>query len=386
MTSSHDMTRLAITMTETVQLLNPSLHRLLHRNVPGGVLRVLHPGVPLQGYFRRMVYGSRQGSNSAKARFKKVVAGEEYILNCPFCNDTRGRLSVNHSFGIPDEEEPDDRRLWLANCYNEHCLDSQEKRQQFYNMVYTTPAGRVRSALRRPLNQVVVIKDIREPGHIIRLDELAQTQPEHKALDYMRGREFDPVWLGQKWGVGYCTDSRFALARDRIYIPIVMNAKLVGWQMRYIGEWQKGLPPKYWSCPGQQRSKILYNFDRAKHYHTVVLVEGPMDAWRVGGPGIAVIGKTLGMEALVKLVATCGDGACVIMLDPKQDEAAAKKGRPHHIEAAYQQLRGKFRDGVAKVYLPETLDPGSADHDYLLDFAKSEGEAQGVKVSFKKVR
>lgn len=368
---------------DTTQLLNPTLYRLLERNIPGGVLRVLHAGTPLRGYFRRPLLGLREGPAATRTKFRKVSAGEEYILNCPFCNDTRGRLSVNHSFGIADPQDPQDKRLWLANCYNEGCLNSYDKREQFYNMVFTTPTGKLRGILRAPkITQVP--QQIVEPGVIVRLDELVQQNPQHEAVEYVRSRDFDPEWLGKKWGVGYCEYSRFELARKRLYIPIYANRELVGWQARYIGEWCKGMPPKYWSCPGQQRSKILYNFDRAQHYHTVVLVEGPADAWRVGGPGVAVIGKTLGPDAVLKLVTRCGNGSCAIMLDPKQDEAAAKKGRLHHIEAAYQQLRGKFKDGVARVYLPETLDPGSADSGYLLDLIRAAGREQDVKISFKK--
>lgn len=369
----------------STQLINPQLHRLLNRNVPGGVLRVMHAGVPLQGYHRRPIFGLREGPKAAKPRFKKTVAGEEYILNCPFCNDTRGRLTVNNSYGVPDENG--DKRLWLANCYNEACLEDESRRQQFYLMVYTSPAQRLRSArLRAPAQTRTKPVDIREPGDIVLLEELLETQPNHPAVQYVLERDFDPVVLSRRWGIGYCSKSRFDLARDRLYIPVMMDDKLVGWQTRLLHQWVKGMPPKYWSCPGQQRAKIMYNFDTAHHYFTVVLVEGPADTWRVGGPGIGLLGKTVGTEALPRLVSTCGEGSCAILLDPVQDPKAKAKGRPHHIETAYLQLRGKFRHGVAKVYLPETLDPGSADHDYLWDLIHAVGKEQDVKISFKKVR
>jgi len=57
---------------------------------------IVHEGEP-----RRVRY-SPDYSRPGKLKAQVVQHGEGYDVNCPFCDDRRQRLRVNHHFGVPD--------------------------------------------------------------------------------------------------------------------------------------------------------------------------------------------------------------------------------------------------------------------------------------------
>jgi DNA primase len=231
------------------------------------------------------------------------------------------------------------------------------------------------------------------PGEVARLDRLAAERPNHPAVLYLRERGFDPTFLGRHWAVGYCRESRYQFARERIYIPIVMRGKLRGWQMRHVGDDVCGLSlaalkiPKYWTDPNFPRNDCLYNLDRAAAHPGVVLVEGVTDAWRVGFQAVACFGKTLAFTQARLLVATLrsrhgDDAAAGILLDPDQDAKQRAKGAVHHIERAWSVLESLLPGRVFRVYLPRGVDPGSAERATARRAVLEAAAAAGVPFSF----
>ena len=58
--------------------------------------------------------------------------------------------------------------------------------------------------------------------------------------------------------------------------------------------WEDSDVPKYYTCPGMQRSKSLFNFDNAiKNEEFVVVTEGPIDCLKTGLNSVATFGKKL---------------------------------------------------------------------------------------------
>jgi len=79
--------------------------------------------------------------------------------------------------------------------------------------------------------------------------------------------------------MGYCNsvfDNAYYPLTGRIFIPVIMNGMLVGWQGRYIGDpdWKVSRVQKYFNLRGMSKKDMLYNFDVAKNQPMVVLVEG----------------------------------------------------------------------------------------------------------------
>lgn len=371
------------------QPLNPLLFRLLERRFGEGSIRIVAQGEASLWHRRVIRTGSAQGKRKIE-RTEVEHSGEEYRVNCPFCNDTRQRLFFSHQWAILNERGWPE--LWPVRCFNEECVAGERgrsRRERLFEQVFKNPAE-VRRAKLRPGRKIdpKELREVRPPGRIVYLDELAEREPTHRALEYLRNRLFDPLQLARDYQVAYCPDSEgFRLARHRIIAPVIFDGKEVGWQARYVGEteWRQDLP-KYFTCPGMRKSLLLYNYDVAKYYQTLVLVEGVMDVWGFGPQAVGLFGKTISMimrERLLSL-ARLHQVSLAILLDPDQDHAARARGEKHHIEALYEQLikTGFERNQVARVYLPSGSDPGSSDADFLRAVVRSQARAQGVPVDF----
>src|SRR4051794_18900966 len=225
------------------------------------------------------------------------VWGESYYVNCPFCNDTRKRLSINHRYGVYDEVTGSDN-IFLARCFNDDCLKDRGRYRELKDKVFGFMNRDQRrrllvvSAGIRPAVSPESLKEAQPPGDVVELSALA---PDHPALAYLRQRGFDPGELSNVWHVMYCTQASPAcrLAQERIVIPIIMNGTWVGWQARRVGDQDPGQPrvAKYLTMRFLPKRLVLYNHDEARKQPAVVVCEGASDVWRVGRPGVALLGK-----------------------------------------------------------------------------------------------
>lgn len=356
--------------------LNPVLYGMLERQF--GEVRVAAQGEAFQGRYVPDI--ANDGD-----RLHVDHAGEEYQINCPFCSDTRWRLTINHRWGVKDSRGS--RNLQLMHCYNEECQSDLDNRERLYDQVYRTfgkDIGRI--FIKEGTTVVAGAQEVEPPGPTIPLERLAKEHPDHHAVRYIESRMFDPIKIGRLYNVSYCAESRYWQACDRIIIPLYEDGKLMGWQARHIGDWHKGMAaPKYWTAPGTRRKYLLYNFERAISHRTVVVVEGPMDVWGFGPQAVGCWGKSMSQPNRQKLVSALrSDASVVVLLDPNQAEDEKRKGRPHHIEKLYEQLRPALRGRLLKVYLPANTDPGSLDRSFMRDLIHKEAEKQKVKVSFGK--
>lgn len=161
----------------------------------------------------------------------------------------------------------------------------------------------------------------RAPGETVPVTTLP---PNHPAVLYLQQRGFDMSehGPGQAFPVLYCTKGYFRTmkglcqTKGRIVFPVVMSGDIVGWQARVVdrmeddrrfvwhdpnwvemkrvmGRFVDADVPKYYTCPGMQRSTAIYNFDGARKHRHVVVTEGVLDAIRVGPEAIATFGKII---------------------------------------------------------------------------------------------
>jgi hypothetical protein len=277
----------------------------------------------------------------------------------------------------------------MANCWNEDCHNDWSNIEWLYDQVYklSNKRGRVKIGAGRQRTEEEILAPKEPPGKIIPLDKLYARDPDHFAIQYVMERGFDPEVLAKDFGVGYCVNSEFTLAKRRLYIPIHMDGQLMGWQCRYLGDWHKGLPAKYFSCPSMRRRYMALNYNQALEHKTVLMVEGPFDVFGAGKNAFGVLGKTLSVHMRTRLIKDLKEGQYLgIMLDPNQDKDSLKKGRPHHIDTMYEQLEPSLRKRVFKVWLPAGTDPGSLDTDVLRDVVRDAAREAGIKkLNFKKL-
>jgi hypothetical protein len=308
-------------------------------------------------------------------RLAIVAHGESYYVNCPFCTDTRRRLSVNHRYGVYDPVTRSDN-FHLATCFNDDCLKDRGRYRQLADLVFRFMNRDERRRLMAacpaatPAPPARPLAQCPPPGDVVALPDLP---PEHPAVRYLAGRGFDVGELAAAWHVLYCVraNAGYPLAQDRLVIPVVRDGLWVGWQARYVGErpWKEERLPKYVTMPGLPRNRLLYNHDLARRQPLAVVCEGPSDVWRVGPAGVALLGKTASVEQLRLLAAGWPGHPVVILLD---GDAAADADRLD------RQLRPLHRGALLAVRLPRCDDPGGLGREELWGHIRDQASARGV--------
>lgn len=105
-------------------------------------------------------------------------------------------------------------------------------------------------------------------------------------IQYLKGRGFDPEELVRLWGiqgVGISTQIPW-----NIFIPVYYQGEMVSWISRSIGDGEQ----RYTKAKVEEESfplkDLLYGYDYVRH--SVVIFEGPFDAWAVGPGAVAILG------------------------------------------------------------------------------------------------
>lgn len=137
---------------------------------------------------------------------------------------------------------------------------------------------------------------------------------------YLKERGFDPEEIAGKWSVqGIALASRLCW---RLFIPIHHQGNVVSWTTRSICPEanQRYIAAKAGEEAMPARS-LLYGEDHARH--GIIVVEGPLDAWRIGFGAVAALGVSYGREQVARMSkypvrAICFDS------DPKAQRRAAK--------------------------------------------------------------
>lgn len=134
---------------------------------------------------------------------------------------------------------------------------------------------------------------------------------------YLRSRGFDPEELEKLWdiqGIGVAPKLSW-----RIFIPVHLGEEVVSWTTRGLTDKE----PRYISAkPSQERlglKEVLYG----NQYFgpSLIVVEGPLDVWRIGPGAGATFGKTFS-RAQVNLISKFPTR--VICFDADAKDQAAK--------------------------------------------------------------
>lgn len=125
------------------------------------------------------------------------------------------------------------------------------------------------------------------PQGPVRLPEgLADLGRAHKT--YLKGRGIRASQVARIWGVrGIGIHHRLSW---RLFIPIHLGGRIVSWTTRSIGSIGGGL--RYISAKPTEEEfplrDLLYGEDHVRH--AAIVVEGPIDAWRIGPGAVATFG------------------------------------------------------------------------------------------------
>ena len=134
----------------------------------------------------------------------------------------------------------------------------------------------------------------------VSLQEPKGIGPLHPAhIRYLEGRGFDPIEIQRVWSI-----QGIAMApqlRWRIYIPVIQGGMTVTWTTRAIGD---KVADRYISASQEQEviniKECVYGLDLC--YHSVIIVEGPADAWAIGPGAGAVFGTAFTTAQVRKLI------------------------------------------------------------------------------------
>lgn len=299
---------------------------------------------------------------------RTVTSGEYYCVSCPFCNDTRHRLEINHRWA----EFP-----WMAHCFNEtQCMSGTTgavNRVKLRQMIFGTIAAPPKLAIVADPTPKPMMEPVALPVGFTLISDLPA---DHEAVAYLMKRGFDLDELSSVYGVGYCGDvpPDIRPAANRIVIPVTTGGTLVGWQARAPRDTPRtgfGADPfaKYWNSPGFRRSTVLYGADAARDFDFVVVCEGVTDVWKVGPPAVALLSKSATAVQREQLVRGWGHGTLLVLLDADADTEARRLER---------DLGPQFRNGATLIRLPRGADPGQLARGTLWGYIREAARERGV--------
>jgi len=192
--------------------LNPTLYQHLQAARLGPV-RISNPGSPAQ-----IVYDTLSPGFRGRPRAHVIEHGEQYVISCPECSDTRGRLCISHRWGEVDDTGND--FLNLCYCFNEQCFATREAQERLHARIY--PHGFHARELGLPPPPMII--PTFEPPRVFNLPEnrpLSELEPQHR--DYLERRGFSPEELESRYGARVCFEdphSKPMITEPRLIIPV----------------------------------------------------------------------------------------------------------------------------------------------------------------------
>lgn len=242
----------------------------------------------------------------------KNVGVNDVVIDCPYCNADK-HLGINKSNG----------RVW---CWV--CEFKDAKRKNYYG------------DNRKP-SLIDVLMDLTEERWITikkTLEDYGWEEPVYdaieqknatscklpdgaydfskpeakKAKNYLKNRGFGDKII-QKYNLKVSPD--YGKYANRIIIPVFYCNKIVSFTSRdYTGRDQRyknaNLNDSIASVKG-----LLYNYDSAKDFKHIYLLEGPTDVWKMGDDSVAVFRSSLSSEQR-KLLLDMNLDSITIVFDP----------------------------------------------------------------------
>lgn len=268
-------------------MLNPALHAALRSRF--GEVRVTNKNVR-----RSELWDDRS------RQYDVVERGEHYQVCCPFCSDTKFRLSFSYRWlqrkGLDDSEH-----TALVNCYNEGCEDVYQQSfiSGMHELVHQAEMGLLLSEAATPEAAPTVSRTLALPDGCVPVSDLPAGHPARQFLRVQYAGIPEAYMLAHR--PLYCADGdgRYRKAGKRVIFPIYDELRqLVSWQGRTIDAAEQ---PRWYNPPGFSKTHI-WNLHALSPIDIPILCEGIPSAMACGPKALAIYG-TSPPPAVVKLLA-----------------------------------------------------------------------------------
>lgn len=190
---------------------------------------------------------------------------------CPFCSDTKYHLGYNE-------------KLNIFSCWRCGLKNSNHVLSKVLNVSYKQVETILTHYYTAPIQEVV--------KHTNRIDSLVLPRKSQELSflhkKYLKYRKFNWEEIEKLWRIeGTKNEGRY---KNRIIIPIYYKNKLVSYHSRDVLGTSK---IKAKACPLEKEvihhKNLLYGFDNVIG-NSVIVTEGPFDAWRMGFGSVATFG------------------------------------------------------------------------------------------------
>lgn len=217
--------------------------------------------------------------------------GPQIRVNCPYCHRRNPglRADTRHHLHISLEKE----RYYCMRCTGSGSVQRLLGNNEKIEVV-------------QPTEFILEIKShetkVMSPGTTISLNSLP---PHHIAWRWLEKERFNReeiLQIAKIYPIHYCvkgrqmTDNLANTTEGRLIFGIREGDKTIGWQARWIptNDDLDQKPPedydKYLTMPGFSRKTYLYNWDIAKHWDTIVVLEGIKKVWKAGPFAVGLFG------------------------------------------------------------------------------------------------
>lgn len=211
-------------------------------------------------------------------------------IKCQFCDDHKNHLGINlKTLQV---------NCWLCGSHSTLRLVQKIMRSRWGE------AQRVLKELTKGKKRGKRFKSKEErkkSERIMLLPDVASKHFPRLHIDYLRSRGFDrPRQLIKKYRLLACyTTSKY---KYRIVIPIYLDGSLVSFTTRDVTERRK---PKY-KHPSLDEvlitpKNVVYNYDSITHGSDCIIVEGPVDVWKLGDGTVSTQGITFTTQQVLYL-------------------------------------------------------------------------------------
>ena len=281
----------------------------------------------------------------SSGKMTPIVSGEHYRVCCPWCNDTRHRLYINHRWF---------ENRFMANCFNETACTKGEAGKSRLDQLHVWLFGTTEKLsltvkqVKHSVAEAILQREFRPPDACIGLSALPE---DHEAVKYIQERGYNHSLLEKYLGIGWITEQGLPSLRERIYIPIYQFGKLMGFQARVIKSDPAREKQKYINPVGMRKSTLLYNIDNAINQSLVVVCEGPADVWSVGPASVAIFGSDCSHTQLSLIGKHFNGKPIAVALDADASEKADQL-----VVKIQQAVPRSF---VTKINMTGDEDPGS---------------------------
>jgi hypothetical protein len=204
-------------------------------------------------------------------------------LDCPSCspNSEHWRLGLN-IYGK------------YLNCWSCGRMDLLETLQDMVDVPVAPLLNLVTDGFDLSIEKAVIKGKLKLPNGRVPLLQM------HR--QYLQGRGLNPDKITKLWEIEGIGMSAHMGLSFRIFIPIFLNGQMVSWTSRSVAPKHK---LRYKSADRYSEKvphkHLLYGADYVRH--TAIVVEGPLDVWKIGPGAVATFGTAVTAAQVARIAA-----------------------------------------------------------------------------------